>query len=213
MKLTEIIQQQSRIIFYPFSGIDFAFIKQSQEQIIHRGSLYLFCTIATREEHDNLEEQQQCGLFDEVVFEENKMGLAGLKLDEKLKLEAPFDSTYYRLTNDTQLIIIKANVFSFIEYLIKETLSLSKFNLVLKGGGTLTPVLKILDIIHPKNDPTCCKFIITDGIWKRKVEKHFEGLDCYKIINTYTNQSELFIFHNSEASLRFLNIKSIIALI
>jgi hypothetical protein len=210
MKLTKFIQQQNSIIFYPFSGTDFTFIKESQkesqEKNILRGALYLFCTIATREEHDNLAEQQQCGLFDEVVFEENKMGLAGLKLNEKLKLEAPFDSTYYRFTNEVQLIIVKTNVFSLIEYFKKQAVSFSNFNLVVKGGGTEMPVLKILDIIHPKNDLTKFKFIITDSYWKSRVKKHFDGLDCYKIMNHYSKKYGLFIFHISESSPRIIGI-------
>lgn len=213
MQLIEIIKEQKRIIFYPFSGADFQFIGQTHDQEFTSNGLYIYCSISSIEEHNKLKDEEQSGLFDDIEFEENKMGLAGLKLNEKLKLEPPFDSTYYRFTNEVQLIIVKTNVFSLIEYFKEQAFSFSNFNLVVKGGGTEMPVLKILDIIHPKNDLTKCKFIITDSYWKRRVEEHFDGLDCYKIMNHYSNQYELFIFHISESSPIVLKIESLKGLI
>ena len=191
MQLIERLKQYQQVLFYPFSGSDFEIINHLKLHKYPTKVLYLFCSIATLDEHDKLQAEEQCGLFDNVEFLENKMGLKGFALNEKSKLDSPFDSYFYKLENDAELIFVKANVFSLLEYLNTEKHTLSNFNLLIKGGGRDTPIFKIFDFIHPN-------FVLTDNYWRNMIQKHFEGKNCYQICNEY--ETEFHIFHFSKVT-------------
>ena len=117
MKLTEIIQQQKRILYCPINKCDFYHIPEiSLKEEIKDDLMYLYHCKPKESGGD--------------LFEENKMGVAGLEIKEKLVLSAPFEATCYTFKDETRLIFVKSSARELIEHLDREGCVLSSFQTI-----------------------------------------------------------------------------------
>jgi len=104
MKLTEFIQQQKRILFCPINKCEFYWIPDiTKKQEVKDNFVFLY-HCETKENGEDL-------------FEENKMGLAGLKIRKKLILSSPFESNLYFFENEIKLIFVKSSTKELADYL------------------------------------------------------------------------------------------------
>ncbi len=173
MKLEDLLLLNNHVIFYPFSGADFGLINLIKDKDETKNALYIYCTIATREEHDlgNFP-----GCFDTIDFLENKMGLSKLKISNVVKLDNVFDARYYEFESGVKLVFVKYDVFSFMSYLRFINAPLSNFNTVFKLCGSTNNIIPIVRDIHNPAD-TINQFIIVDDIFLNDVKCHFESID------------------------------------
>jgi hypothetical protein len=114
MKLTEIIQQQKRILYCPINKCNFTFVPDITSKQENKNDLVYLYHCKPKESGEDL-------------FEENKMGIAGLEIKEKLALSAPFEATCYTFKDETRLIFVKSSARELIEYLEREGCVLSSF--------------------------------------------------------------------------------------
>ena len=199
MKLQDLLSVPRHVIFYPFSGADFDFIKLVKDKDETKNALYIYCTIATREEHDS---HNFPGCFDSIDFLENKMGLSGLKIINAINLENDFDATYYEFESGVKLVFVKYDVFSFMKYLKQTNAPLSNFNTVFKMCGNSDNVIPIVREIHNSSDITN-QFIIVDDTFVNDVIGYFESIhnptNSYQIKEDF--DKDLFILKTANYSL------------
>lgn len=199
MKLEDLLLLNNHVIFYPFSGADFDFIKRLKDKDETKNALYIYCTIATNEEHVS---QKFSGCFDSIDFLENKMGLSGLKNINAINLENDFDATYYEFESGVKLVFVKDDVFSFMSYLRFINAPLSNFNTVFKMCGNSDNVIPIVREIHNPSDITN-QFIIVDDTFVNDVIGYFESIhnptNSYQIKEDF--DKDLFILKTANYSL------------
>jgi hypothetical protein len=122
MPLMDIIQNhKGSVFFYPFSGLDFDMMNNiERNELVRKGSLYepflfVYCSIPTQQDWENLLEDQQNGWFMPVNFIENRLGLAGKEITEVVAVENNIN--LYRLTDGNAIIFVHDNVYTFLNTL------------------------------------------------------------------------------------------------
>lgn len=201
MKLFEIILTPlQRVIFYPFSGADFEFIKSVPDNLETHNTTYIFCSVATNEDFQILD--NQTALFNSIDFMENAMGLAGLSVSEKYELDEKFNATFYKFKSGEKLVFVKENAFEFIEQLIDLNIPLWLFNLVLKGCGSFEQqVIPIIEKIYNPLNPSF-QFIIAHDNFAVVTENYIKQTNnpykAFQLKETLSTENNLYIFKSND---------------
>lgn len=187
MKINEILKNHDgTIFFYPFSGSHFEIIEKLNTYFSNK-PLYIYCSFGgIQEEFDNwrIDNPHARGLYTDVNFIENKLGLKNFEIKSFQKLaDSFFDASYYTSCN-AELIFVKGEVFEFIDYLLKEEIDLLKINLILSYAQGLDEVLKSLIFkFHLPNSKEryVPKMIVLNNQYLNDVKELFMGTNSYQI--------------------------------
>jgi hypothetical protein len=192
MKSHELIKNHEGIIFfYPFSGTDFEIIKELNNlaKAYSKKALFIYCSFGGNfEEFERFASDNPTitrGLYTDVNYIENKLGLKGIEIASSQKLiDTTFDASYYTF-DDTELIFVKGEAFHYIDHLLNEGIDLYKLNLVLSYAEGFNEKLKNLmltfspleckeaDEYHPK-------MITINNHYLTDVEESFSDSELYK---------------------------------
>lgn len=210
MKSHELIKNHEGIIFfYPFSGTHFEIIKELNNlaKAYSKKALFVFCSYGGNfEEFERFASDNQSitrGLYTDVHFIENKLGLKSIEISSAEKLtDTTFDAAYYTF-DDTELIFVKGEAFSYIDHLLKEGIDIYKLNLILSLAHGFDEVLKnlILKFTQPSAHEKIefePKMITINNHYLEDVEELFSGSEYYQwrkefevkqlgVINTYSD--------------------------
>lgn len=191
MKVHQLIKNHDGLVFfYPFSGTHFEIINPLNDAItgLNRKVLFVYCSIGgSQEEFDNwsINNPLALGLYEDVNYIENKLGLKKIKIESFQKLtDEEFDSNYYSFDN-CELIFIKGEVFKFIDYLQEQDVELVKMNLILSYAQGFGDVLKALILkFHPirtnEDDEKKTKILVVNNHYLDDIKELFSQSTCYQ---------------------------------
>lgn len=208
MKTHEIINNHEGLIFfYPFSGTHFEIIKPLNDAIsgLNKKILYVYCSIGgTQEEFDNwrINNPLARGLYEEVHFTENKLGLKRIKIETFERLtDVEFDARHYSFEN-CELVYVKVEAFNFIEYLEHNMIDIVKMNLIFSFAGGFDDVLKALILkFHPikaiEDNENSPKMIVVNNHYVDELKELFKHSTFYQYSleikeNEDDNQHEIY---------------------
>jgi hypothetical protein len=139
MPIMDIVNNhKGSVFFYPFSGLDFNMMNNIEKnESIREGSisdyLYIYCSVHTQQDWNNLTEDQQNGWFIPLDFIENELGLAGKKITEVIALEN--NMNWYKFSDNTSLIFIHDSISSFLNTLTEPLNQNKIINLIFSSCG------------------------------------------------------------------------------
>lgn len=201
MKINEILNNHDGpIFFYPFSGTHFEIIEKLNTYFSNK-PLYIYCSFGgIQEVFDNwrIDNPHARGLYTDVNFIENKLGLKNFEIKSFQKLADSFvDASYYTSCN-AELIFVKGEVFEFIDNLLKEEIDLLKINLILSYAQGLDEVLKSLIFkfhIPNSKERYVPKMIVLNNQYLNDVKELFIETNSYQI---HTEFEEIVSRNHSE---------------
>jgi hypothetical protein len=150
-----IYKHEGLVVFYPFSGTHFEIINPLKDAVsgLEKKVLFIYCSFGgSQDEFDtwSINNPFARGLYEDVNFTQNKLGLKKIKIETYEKLtDEEFDAEFYSFDN-CELLFVKGEVFKFIEYLDNKKIDLLKLNLILSYAKGFDQVLKELILkFHP----------------------------------------------------------------
>lgn len=141
MSLMEIVNNhEGSIFFYPFSGLDFDMMNNiERNELVRKNSwghyLYIYCSVPTQQDWENLPEDQLNGWFLSVDFIENRLGLAGKNIAEVVAVEN--NISLYRLEDGNVIIFVRDSVSAFLNTLSQPLNQDKSINIIFSSCSNL----------------------------------------------------------------------------
>jgi hypothetical protein len=220
MKTHELIKNHEGLIFfYPFSGTHFKITEELKNLAKHfnQKCLFVYCSfggnIDDYEQMENKNKPIVRGLYTDVHFIENKLGLDKIEISSSQKLsDENFDARFFTF-GDTGLIFVKSEAFYFMDHLTNKGIEMNSMNLILSYAQGFDEVLKnlTLQFIHPQaiegnvHEP---KTIILNKHYLKDVEELLSNLEGYKwkkvFQETNSNEEYSILFEKGENYLSYI---------
>jgi hypothetical protein len=185
-----IYKHEGLVVFYPFSGTHFEIINPLKDafSVLEINVLFIYCSMGgSQDEFDNwsINNPLARGLYEDVNFTENKLGLKKIKIETFEKLtDEEFDAEYYTFDN-CELIFVKGEAFKFIVYLENKKIDLLKLNLILSYAKGFDQVLKELILkFHPikthEEDQNILKILTINNHYLEDLKELFSKTTSYQ---------------------------------
>jgi hypothetical protein len=212
MNLQDIFTNNSKIIYYPFSCTDFNFLNSLIDVIPFTDYLFVYCTIETDDQKSQLIGEQTNMTYFPIEFSENKMGLAGLEIKNKVEINDVVKGCYYVFKNDIKLLFVREDAFRFSRIMNSLIDKNSSVNLIIKGCGEFNNIVPLIELYHPKAAETISfdKYIVVEDIYIDELDKHYS----FNNLNGFYQSKErlmplefgeFYIYYNTENTKKTLD--------
>lgn len=212
MNLQDIFTNNSKIIYYPFSCTDFNFLNSLIEILPFTDYLFVYCTIETDDQKSQLLGEQTNMSYYPIEFSENKMGVSGLEIINKVEINDVVKGCYYVFKNDIKLLFVREDAFRFSRLMNSLIDKNSSVNLIIKGCGEFNNIVPLIELYHSKAAASISldKYIIAENTYIDDIDKHYSFNNPNSF---YQNKEhliplefgEFYIYYNSENTKKTLD--------
>ena len=143
--VTEVVNNhQGSIFFYPFSGLDFKLMNDIVISEYIRNNfnppyLFIYCSISSERDWNNLPDDQQNGKFISVNFVQNKLEESGRNIIKTVRLDPQnANINLYQLNDGVSIVFVKDNVYTFLNNLEERLNQNKSINVIFYFCGDIT---------------------------------------------------------------------------
>jgi hypothetical protein len=176
MRLKEILSGNPRILYYPFSCTDFNFLNSLVDVLPStvKDYIFVYCTIETDDQKSQLVGEQTNMSYYPIEFPENKMGVAGLEIINKVEINDVVKGCYYVFKNGIKLLFVREDAFRFSRLMNNLIDKNSSVNLIIKGCGEFNNIVPLIELYHPKAAASILdKYLVVEHIYINDLDKHY----------------------------------------
>lgn len=179
MTLSEVFDNQSIVLYYPFSCTDFAIVNPLSEGIPHPTSkqLFVFCSVDIPEQVSVADEEQTNMSYYPIENLENKLGLAGLEILSVDAIDGEPNMMYYTFTNRIRLLFVKDDAFRFARTMQALQLTNDNVCLVINGCGEFKNIIPLVRMFYQPTSLTTTKplfdFMVVQDIYQDALADYF----------------------------------------
>lgn len=183
MTLSEVFDNQSIVLYYPFSCTDFAIVNPLSEGITHpptHEQLFVFCSVDIPKQISVADGEQTNMSYYPIENLENKLGLAGLEILSLDAIDEEPNMMYYTFTNGIRLLFVKDDAFRFARTM--KALLLTNYNvyLVINGCGEFKNIIPLVRMFHQSTSLTTTKtltdFMVVQDIYQDALADYFNTI-------------------------------------
>jgi hypothetical protein len=208
MTLSEVFDNQSMVLYYPFSCTDFAIVNPLSEGIPHPTSrqLFVFCSVDIPEQISVSDGEQTNMSYYPIENLENKLGLAGLEILSVDAIDEEPNMMYYTFTNQIRLLFVKDDAFRFARTMQALLLTNDNVCLVINGCGEFNNCTALIDMFYPiaPLQENQLHFIVIESQYVNAADEYF----THRLSGEYQVREQIaslpmrdfFIYHRDEKS-------------